>query len=160
MNAPIVPLWVWLKRRGLDRFFDLITSTNIKKFYGFVETSVIERCKLEIDNPYDDGSNGSPKDGHSEKPTTSRDGMFHYLFQAKDPDTGKIAYTPDELLGEAELLIVAGPDTTRTAISATFYITHNPHIYSTLKHELLTTFTSVDEIQSGPRISSCKYPRA
>ena len=156
-NAPFVPLWVWLKPRGLDRFFDLFTSANIKKFYGFVETSVIERTKLEIANPFDDSSNESPKETRSEKPATGRDDMFHYLFQAKDPDTGKIAYTPDKLLGEAELLIV----TTTTAISAaSFYITHNPHAYNTLKHELLTTFTSFDEIHSGPKLSSCKYLRA
>lgn len=159
VNAPFVPLWVWLKPRGLDRFVDLLAPTSIKKFYGFVETSVIERSKLEIDNPYDDSSNGNPK--HSEEPTNGRDDMFHYLFQAKDPDTGKIAYSPNELFGEAELLIIAGSDTTTTVISATFfYITHNPHIYTTLKHELLTTFASVDEIQSGPKLSSCKYLRA
>lgn len=133
----------------------------MKKFYTFVETSVIERSKLEIASSFDNSSKETPKEANSEKPTTARDDMFHYLFQAKDPDTGKTAYTPDELLGEAQLLILAGADTTTTAISAAFfYITHNPHTYTTLKHELLTTFTSVDEIRSGPKLSSCKYLRA
>lgn len=122
---------------------------------------MIERSKLELANPFDDSSNENPKEAPSEKPTTGRDDMFHYLFQAKDPDTGKIAYTPDELFGEAELLIVAGSDTTTTAISAAFfYLTHNPQAQATLQHELLTAFTSVDEIRSGPKLSSCKYLRA
>ncbi|MCJ1345570.1 hypothetical protein MMC31_003777, partial [Peltigera leucophlebia] len=159
-NAPFTPLWVWLKPRGLDYLFQFITPAKIKKFYDFVETSVIERSKLEIANPFDD-SNEHHKEAHSEKPTGGRNDMFHYLFQSKDPDTGKMAYTPDELFGEAVLLIIAGADTTTTAISAAFfYLTHNPHVLATLKHELLATFTSVDEIRSGPKLSSCKYLRA
>ena len=158
-KRPFTPLWVWLKPRGLNRLFKLLTPANIKKYYGFVENSVFERSKLEIASPFDDSSTENPKEG--KKLTTSWDDMLHYLFQAKDPDTGKIAYTADELFSESELLIVAGSDTTTTAISAAFfYLTHNPHAQATLKHELLTTFTSVDEIRSGPNLSSCKYLRA
>lgn len=122
---------------------------------------MIERSKLEISNPFVDISNENPNEVDSKKPTGGRDDMFHYLFQSKDPDTGKRAYNPDELFSEAELLILAGSDTTTTAISAAFfYLTHNPPILARLKHEILTTFTSVDEIRSGPKLSSCKYLRA
>lgn len=133
----------------------------MRKFYNFVATSVIERNRLEIADSFDDSSKETLKEAKGKKPTTAREDMFHFLFQAKDPETGKAAFTLDDLLGEADLLVLAGADTATTAISAAFfYITHNPQVYAKLKHELLTTFTSIDEIRSGPKLSSCKYLRA
>ncbi len=87
--------------------------------------------------------------------------MFHYLFQAKDPETGQLAYTPDDLFGEAVLLIVAGSDTTKTAVAAMiFYIVRNPRVYKKLTDEIRSTFSTVDEIRWGQKLFSCKYLRA
>ncbi len=117
-------------------------------FYTFVATTLAERTKLEHELEAND-----QKD--------RREDMFHYLFQAKDPETGRLGYTPGELFGEAVLLILAGSDTTKTIIAATiFYIVRNPRVYNKLTDEIRSTFTTVDEIRWGPRLSSCKYLRA
>ena len=50
-----------------------------------------------------------------------RKDMFHYLYQAKDPETGQPAYSRDELLAEASLLTIAGSDTTLTSLCGFFF---------------------------------------
>ena len=58
-----------------------------------------------------------------------RKDMFHYLYQAKDPETGQPAYSKDELLAEASLLTIAGSDTTSVTLCGFFfYITHYPRL--------------------------------
>jgi cytochrome P450 len=55
-----------------------------------------------------------------------RKDFFHCLLHAKDPDTGA-GFSMPVLWAEAGLLIVAGSDTSSTALAATFfYLAHNP----------------------------------
>jgi len=87
--------------------------------------------------------------------------MFHYLFNAKDPETGEPAYSPDELNAEANLLIIAGADTTSLALCAFFfYISRHPRAYDKAVREIRDVFNSIDEIEGGAKISSCQYLRA
>lgn len=87
--------------------------------------------------------------------------MFHYLFQAKDPESGLAAYTPDELFMEAHLLVIAGSDTTTTTLAGTiFYLTRNARVYSRVVQEIRASFQTVDEIRSGTKLWSCRYLRA
>lgn len=90
-----------------------------------------------------------------------RKDMFHYLYQAKVPETGQLAYSKDELLAEASLLTIAGSDTTSVSLCGLFfYITHYPYVYAKLVKHIRSTFASVDEIVDGQKLFSCQYLRA
>ncbi|KAI1482304.1 cytochrome P450 [Daldinia eschscholtzii] len=66
-----------------------------------------------------------------------------------------------ELWWEAHFLVVAGSDTTATAISAAaFYLSQNPECYKKLVQEIRSTFTSAQDIKIGPQLASCHYLRA
>ena len=67
-------------------------------------------------------------------------------------------YTREELGEGNKLLVIAGADTTSTAFAAMFfYLTRNLRVYRKLAEEIRTTFKSVEEIHSGPQLSSCRY---
>jgi cytochrome P450 len=89
-----------------------------------------------------------------------RKDFVHYLSQAKDPETGK-GYQQMEMLVELRLLIVAGSDTSSVIMAAAFYyLTRNQGALEKLQRELRSTFDNVDDIVTGPKISSCHYLRA
>jgi len=91
---------------------------------------------------------------------TDRKDFFYYLLNAKDPETGR-GFTTPELWGEANLLIIAGSDTTSTALAAAFfYLVHNPEKLEKLSKEIRNTFTDVEEIHSSPTLNGCSYLRA
>lgn len=143
-------MWAWLKPRGLDSLIDAVLPKGVKTFYKWIETSVAERTKLE---------ERFQKQGSDQK--NGRKDIFHYLFQAKDPETGLSAYNPDELFEEARLLVIAGSDTTTTTLAGTiFYLTRNRRVYNRLTQEVCTTFQTVDEIRSGAKLWACCYLRA
>jgi cytochrome P450 len=89
-----------------------------------------------------------------------RKDFFYYLLNAKDSETGE-GFSMNELWGESNLLIIAGSDTTSTAMAGTFfYLAHNPSALQKLIKELRDTFSDVEEIVSGPKLSGCTYLRA
>jgi cytochrome P450 len=91
---------------------------------------------------------------------SDRKDFFHYLLAARDPETGAGFSTP-ELWGESNTLIVAGSDTTSTALaSAFFYLTHNVHDLVQVTKEVRDTFDDVEEIVASQKLSSCVYLRA
>lgn len=91
---------------------------------------------------------------------TDRKDFFYYLLNARDPETGK-GFSPQELWGESNLLIIAGSDTTSTALASSFfYLTHNPQTLQKLTAEIRSTFSSVEDIASGPALNACAYLRA
>ncbi|KUJ12540.1 benzoate 4-monooxygenase cytochrome P450 [Mollisia scopiformis] len=146
-KSPILQLWVWLKPRGLDFVLNRIKPAASKQYGQFVMDSVMQRTKQEqkLQKERAEGAE-------------VRTDMFHYLFQAKDPKTGGPAYTPIELFSEASLLIIAGTDTSAVVLCAFFfYITRNPRAYRRLTKEIRETFGNLDEIKSGPKLSSCRY---
>ncbi|KAJ4357742.1 uncharacterized protein N0V89_002318 [Didymosphaeria variabile] len=86
--------------------------------------------------------------------------FFYHLLNAKDSETGN-GFSMDELWGESNLLIIAGSDTTSTAMAATFfYLAHNLMTLQKLCQEVRNTFSDVEEIVSGPKLSRCAYLRA
>lgn len=95
-----------------------------------------------------------------EKPTTdvdARKDFFHWLFNAKDPVTGT-GYSLPELFAECELLTIAGSGTTAIVLSAVyFYLSRSPAVQEKLAQEILSSFTSYDEIKAGLKLQSCKY---
>jgi cytochrome P450 len=133
---------IWLKPRGLDKLLDAITPPNMKEYHSFVDRSVKERLTKE----------------KNQTETLAREDMFHFLCSAKDPATGQPAFSTANLLSEASVLIIAGSDTTATAIcSLFFYLTHNPRVYDKLVSEVRSSFSSLEDITYGSDLYNCKY---
>jgi cytochrome P450 len=148
-RSPFVKSWVWLKPRGLNALIELLRPKNVRQFHEFVEKTVSERRQLE--------EISSQSDSHEEN---SRKDMFHYLYHAQDFDTGQPAYTADDVLAEASVLLIAGTETTVTSLcSFFFYITRNPRVYEKLLGEIRDTFGALGEI-CGRKLTSCKYLHA
>ncbi|OJJ72072.1 hypothetical protein ASPBRDRAFT_153044 [Aspergillus brasiliensis CBS 101740] len=151
-HSPWLNLLVWLKPRGLDWLFNVMTPQHIQFLYDFVRQSLAQRLQLE----------GESKKSQGQKAEQlGRGDMLHYLIYAKDPSTGQLAYTPEALEAEALMLTVAGSDTTSVIMAGFFfYIVRTPHAYQKLVDEIRATFASVDEIRGGPKLMSCQYLRA
>ena len=148
-KSPLLDAVLWLKPRGLNRVLKRLTPKEIKDYYAFLDERVTERIELETD---------TQKSGQDQD---KRKDMFYYLYHAKDAETGQPAYSREELLAEARLLLIAGSDTTSVALSGFFfYITHYPRVYAKLVQHIRSTFASIDEIVEGPKLSSCQYLRA
>ncbi|PVH83179.1 cytochrome P450 [Cadophora sp. DSE1049] len=93
---------------------------------------------------------------------SDRKDFYHYFMEYKNPHTDE-RLPLREMFAEANNLIIAGSDTTATALSATvFYLTHNPHALQKVKGELRTAFAGMDieDVRSGPTLTSCKYLKA
>ncbi|KAI1327751.1 cytochrome P450 [Xylariaceae sp. FL0255] len=151
--SPFVSLWVFLKPRGLDRLLAATVPQILKNWEQFVAQCFTERTQVEEQLQYQ-------KQIFPE--SAIRKDFFHYLFQARDPVTGRLAYTKAELLGETENLIVAGSDTTATAIAAAlFYLARNLDIQSRLAEEMKSTFSDFGEITTNSnKLYDCAYLRA
>jgi cytochrome P450 len=116
----------------------------VRSWYAFVAGCQESRAKKQYEF-----------ENKSELGETRKD-FFHWLWEAKDPETGT-GYSLPELNSECELLILAGSDTTATVLSACiFYLTRNREVIDKLTQEILTTFTSFGDIK-GIKLSSCRY---
>jgi cytochrome P450 len=90
----------------------------------------------------------------------ARKDFFHWLYKAKDPETGK-GYSLAELNAECELLTIAGSDTTATVMSALlFYLARNQPVQERLAEEISESFTGYDDIKAGIKLQSCRYLNA
>lgn len=147
--SPLADWWVWLKPRGLDALITFAAPPALANWEKFVGKCLSDRTKVEEEN----------QAGHKAESEMRKD-FFHYLLEARDPETGK-GYDQAELYNECELLIIAGSDTTSIVMSAMmFYLARNPAIQARLAEEIFSTFTSVEEIQSGSKLSGCQYTKA
>ena len=146
---PLSDLLLWVKPRGLDQVLEKMTPKDVKSWVNFVADSVTSRIELEKE-----------LQGRAVDEEMRRD-MFHYLFQAKDPETGEPAFSEADLIAEANLFLVAGSDSTSGALgSLFFYIVRNDVAYSKLVTEIRTTFDALEDIVSGPQLAICQYTRA
>ena len=86
--------------------------------------------------------------------------FFFYLLNAKDPETG-LGFTTKELWGEANVLMIAGSDTTATALSSVlFHLCKTPAALAKLQEELRSKFQSADNIVPGKELADCHYLKA
>ena len=146
---PLLGLLLWIKPRGLNQLLEMIAPKDVKMWVNFVADSVASRIELEKELQCRATDEEMRRD------------MFHYLFQAKDPETGDPAFSERDLIAEANLFLVAGSDSTSAALcSLFFYIIHNAAVYSKLVAEIRTTFATVEDIVSGPQLTTCQYTRA
>lgn len=82
------------------------------------------------------------------------------LRRAHDSVTGQ-QLTTKEVLAESTTLVVAGSDTSSTAMSATFfYLANSPQAYRRAQDEVRSLFDSADEIRIGPKLSKLVFVRA
>lgn len=87
--------------------------------------------------------------------------MFYFLSQARDPETGSVAYNEDDLKAESNLLVIAGSDTTSISLSGIFfYLTGDPERCGKLVDEIRTTFANAEDIIYGSKLSGCTYLKA
>ncbi|KAL2060724.1 hypothetical protein VTL71DRAFT_9365 [Oculimacula yallundae] len=134
---------LWAFRRKLTPFFFPSLSSGRETLRAYAKKEAQNRMKL--------GTEG----------TDIKD-FFYYLIDAKDPETG-MGFKLDELWGEAMLLIIAGSDTTATALGGMlFYLTRNPKVLEIVKREVRTVFEGcdVEDVVSGPKLNACIYLRA
>ncbi|EPS26280.1 hypothetical protein PDE_01216 [Penicillium oxalicum 114-2] len=93
------------------------------------------------------------------KPLKRKD-VFSFLLDAKDAETNQ-GFTPAEIGAESTTLIVAGSDTTSTAIASMFfYLGHYPDVYERVKNEVRSAFANPDDVTLGPNLTDCVYLRA
>ncbi|KAJ5225369.1 hypothetical protein N7468_006594 [Penicillium chermesinum] len=136
-------LWMPLDRWHLDQIF-------IRKLtqdrWNFIMNSRVEANKRAQER--------------AEKGREAKKDFFYYLLNAKDPETGKGLTTP-ELWGEANVLMIAGSDTTSTTLAAVlFYLTRNPAALAKLNQEVRNAFASVEDIVSGTQLNELVYLKA
>ncbi|GJN72628.1 hypothetical protein PLICBS_006703 [Purpureocillium lilacinum] len=131
----------WVERFGLGPLMFISMASAVKKFRDYVANQVTHRIDLE-------------------KAGKGPDDIFKLLLNAEDKKTGeKMEFK--ELSDEAVVLIIAASDTTGTALTGmSFYLARYPECYSKLKEEIRSTFSSLEEIVSGPKLLGCKYLRA
>jgi cytochrome P450 len=155
----------WVERFGLGPLMFINMAAAVKKFRDYVANQVTHRIELE-------------------KAGKGPDDIFKLLLHAEDKKSGeKMGFK--ELSDEAVVLIIAGKsrrrrhcpfsicgvgtntiitlasDTTGTALTGlSFYLARYPDCYSQLKHEIRSTFSSLEEIVSGKKLQGCKYLRA
>lgn len=152
--SPFAGFWAWLKPRGLDWLLEAATPPALKNWEVFVEKCLAERTKEEVERER------KVEAGHVPDEEVRKD-FFHYMYHAEDPETGTKGFPPHEMYGEAELLIIAGSDTTAIVMAALlFYLVRNEAIHAKLAEEIRSTFASSSEIKSGAKLQSCKYLRA
>ncbi|KAI0406342.1 benzoate 4-monooxygenase cytochrome P450 [Xylaria palmicola] len=147
-RSPFLSLLNWLKPRGLNRLFELVSPQAIKQYNQFVYDSVTKRIALQ-------------KEQAEKEETERRQDLFYFLGEARDPDTNQPAYREDELRSESHLLIIAGSDTTSVTLAGIFfYLTGDQKRCQKLVDELTASFDSADDIVYGPKLLACTYLKA
>jgi len=119
-------------------FRDIFKSE--RRYRGFAQEQAVERTQVKTERP----------------------DFYHYIMSAVDPDTGS-KYSDHELWAEANVLIVAGSDTSKNVMAATFfYLLHNPRALEKATKEVREAFAGedVEAIASGPVLNGCRYLRA
>ena len=130
----------FLHTYGLDKVLFSRLVAMRQKFVRFAGIQAAERAKRGMD--------------------VDRKDFFHYLLEAKDPESGQ-GFSQPELWSESGTLIVAGSDTTSTVVAATiFYLLHNPQTREKVQQEVRGTFEDVEEIGIGAKLFGLHYLRA
>ncbi|KAI1170588.1 isotrichodermin C-15 hydroxylase [Nemania sp. FL0916] len=129
-----------VEKLNLDKVLFRRIAAGRAKYMAYSKAQLTERTKLGDD--------------------TDRRDFFYHLLKARDPETGQ-GFAMPELWGESNLLIIAGSDTTSTAMAATlFYLVRNTQALQKASEEVRSKFSGVEEITQGARLTGCTYLRA
>ncbi|KAI9047185.1 hypothetical protein LZ554_008639 [Drepanopeziza brunnea f. sp. 'monogermtubi'] len=129
-----------IKKLGLDKILFRKIHKMRMAYMAYSKAQSIERTKLAS--------------------VADRRDFFHYLLEARHKNSGQ-GFTDTELWGESNLLIIAGSDTTSTALaSAFFYLVHNPVALEKLTKEVRSSFRNVEEITMHDDLGPKSYLRA
>lgn len=135
---------MWLKPRGLDKIIGWLAPKDIAEYYGFLEESIAQNLNEDFQSKIGQQST-----------------LLRTLYTATNPETGEKALSRDDLLAEANMLMITGSHTTTVALKATlFYICNDPRVYRKVNNEIRTVFQSAKDIGNGAMLSSCIYLRA
>jgi cytochrome P450 len=140
----VVGAMPFLHQSGLERWLAPFRSLYLDRlqYLAFGKRQVMERSK------------------NTSLDSSGRKDIFHYLLNAKDPETGE-GLPKSELWMEGNTLIVAGSDTSSTTISATLYhLLRNTACLKRLAGELHSAFDELEDIRTGPKLHACSYLRA
>ncbi|KAJ8121710.1 hypothetical protein ONZ43_g1908 [Nemania bipapillata] len=90
-RSPFLGALNWLKPRGLDKFFDLVSPRAVKQYNEFLQDSVMRRISLQQEQA-------------SKPDEEKRHDLFHFLYEARDPDTKQRIYNETDLRAESNML--------------------------------------------------------
>ncbi|KAH8430188.1 cytochrome P450 [Aspergillus melleus] len=94
---------------------------------------------------------------HAERKGLTFNDLYSFLAKSKEPETDQ-GFSPNELAAEATTLIVAGADTTSTAIAGIFfYLAKHPEYQERARVEVKECFSRPEEIVLGGKLSACKF---
>lgn len=168
----------------LDKYVFRAAITARNRFVKFVSRVVKERLDKEDAVANSAAAADAADNDAAKKPTGAAptDDVFANLARARDPETGS-GFSRDEIAAESATLIVAGSDTSSTAIAAAlFYLAHNGAAYARAAAEVRAAFaasaagsdegsdsdcsdstlvsSSSSVVRMGAALASCAYLRA
>jgi len=89
-----------------------------------------------------------------------RNDLYDAMRKTADPKTGE-HFTLRDVWQECFMILIAGSDTTSTALSNTiFHLLHNPSAIAAINQEVRSTFARAEEITPDRVSSDCKFVRA
>lgn len=136
-NAILYVHWI----RTLQRFFD-VRSLILR----IMPAKMVERRKWHI---------GLVEQKVRRRMTRNPDYIDFMSHLIKAEKAGKL--TVPDLVANANLMVIAGSETTATILSgATYFMLTHPHVMEKLKHEIRTSFNSAEEINIA-RVSKLEY---
>ena len=96
----------------------------------------------------------------SAKPEMDQPDMISAIVRSLDDESGR-GLSDGELVAELTTLLIAGSGTITTGMTSTlFYLAHNQEAYAAVVQEVRKTFGSLDDIQVGLQLKSCKALQA
>ncbi|KAI9690878.1 MAG: hypothetical protein M1822_008498 [Bathelium mastoideum] len=128
-----------LKTRFIDKYLFSASIASRKKLIHFVKSLLDKRIKPS---------------------TMKRNDVFSNFLVDENPDL-KRDLSMAELGSEATTLLMAGSETTSTAIAAAlFYLIRSPKAYEKAVKEIQQHFPNIEDVCLGQELSSCVYLRA
>ncbi|XXH01610.1 hypothetical protein Hte_007970 [Hypoxylon texense] len=127
------PLAIMVRVR---RFINLLLFRGREQYFHLLETMIHSRATENVHAQQD---------------------FYSFVAERLGPEPG---LRMGDLWTEALFFMIAGGDTTATALSAVFfYLSRNPECYRKLSQEIRSTFTEGSEIHSGQLLAKCQYLR-
>ena len=145
-KSPFLHLVIYLRPRGLSRVFEAIRPAQVVMFDEFVDSSIEKSVERERQS----ASSAEP-----------RQDMFHFVYNAKDSQSGEPAFRDNRIIAECRMLVIAGSDSTTVTLCGVFFcLSHYGAVLDKLRKEVTSTFESAEDISPGSKLASCKYLRA